>query len=308
MKDILLYWSNICVLHKQEQALLKKLTAQLAQEGIALTVRFFGLGYPQRLSEYMAQPDAALPDIMVSTDLEVYEDPRLFSRFESTLYPVAKWFSLKEEAGTQAVRRGDTLLPYVSIPLVFATRSLALCAGKGVADMAGTDIAFGGINNSAVKTVVKAVWAQYGQDKAEALLESATIMDMPIQAFSRVRAGQSRVALVPTLYALRADGQTLHACYPQDGAVLIPSYICARHSMDKDTARHVVEALLHPDFTSFFVQGGDLLCHLAGSAENAWMAAQAQTYLCPPETWLSRLSPAAFYAVYTRALPQAAVL
>ena len=51
---------------------------------------------------------------------------------------------------------------------------------------------FGGINNSAVKTVVKAVWEQWGQAAAAKLLEESLVTDMPIGAFQAVRQGQAR--------------------------------------------------------------------------------------------------------------------
>lgn len=306
MTDVLIYWSNICVLHKQEQAYLEKITEALAAESIRLTTRFFGLGYPQRMSEYLAQPEAVMPDIIVSTDLEVFEDARIFARFRDALYPAGTWHPIKQDAAAQAVWRADALLPYVSIPLVFATRNPEACEGKGVADLAGTAIALGGINNSAVKTVHKAIWERYGQETAERLLENATVTDMPIQAFGQVRTGASEVALVPTLYALRADGQTLHARCPADGAVLIPSYIAALRGIAEAVARRVVEAIVQPEITSFFVQGGDLLCYLAGSAEHAWMGMQQQRFQCPSGEWLAEMPPERFYAAYKRIFPQAA--
>ena len=74
MTHILLYWNHICVLHRQEKAFLQELAGRLHREDIELEVRFFGLGYPEHMSEYLARPDAVLPDLIVSADLEVFED------------------------------------------------------------------------------------------------------------------------------------------------------------------------------------------------------------------------------------------
>lgn len=55
MTHILLYWNHICVLHRQEKAFLDGLTQKLLSDGIQLEVRYFGLGYPEHMSEYLAR-------------------------------------------------------------------------------------------------------------------------------------------------------------------------------------------------------------------------------------------------------------
>ena len=56
MTSILLYWNHICVLHRQEKAFLEDLAQRLRGDGIRLEVRYFGLGYPEHMSEYLARP------------------------------------------------------------------------------------------------------------------------------------------------------------------------------------------------------------------------------------------------------------
>ena len=159
MTSILLYWNHICVLHRQEKAFLEDLAQRLRGDGIRLEVRYFGLGYPERMSEYLARPDAILPDLIVSADLEVFEDLRIFSKFKSNLYPAADWVPLRQSPMLNAVQRGPCLLPFVSIPLVYYTREPEACAKTSLPDWRG--LAFGGINNSAAKTVVKSVWERW---------------------------------------------------------------------------------------------------------------------------------------------------
>ena len=62
MTHVLLYWNHICVLHRQEKAFLDGLAQRLIADEIELEVRHFGLGYPEHMSEYLARPDAVLPD------------------------------------------------------------------------------------------------------------------------------------------------------------------------------------------------------------------------------------------------------
>ena len=125
MTSILLYWNHICVLHRQEKAFLEDLAQRLWGDGIRLEVRYFGLGYPEHMSEYLARPDAILPDLIVSADLEVFEDLRIFSKFKSDLYPAADWIPLRQSPMLNAVQRSPCLLPFVSIPLVYYTRAPA---------------------------------------------------------------------------------------------------------------------------------------------------------------------------------------
>ena len=59
------------MLHRQEKTFLDALAQRLLSDEIQLEVRYFGLGYPEHMSEYLARPDAILPDLIVSADLEV---------------------------------------------------------------------------------------------------------------------------------------------------------------------------------------------------------------------------------------------
>ena len=127
MTTVLLYWNHICVLHKGEKQFLDRLAERLSNEDIDLRVRYFGLGYPEHMSEYMARPDAILPDLIVSADLEVFEDSRIYRKLEKDLYPVTKWFPLRDGGALDAVRRDNRLLPFVSIPLVYYTRQPDIC-------------------------------------------------------------------------------------------------------------------------------------------------------------------------------------
>lgn len=301
MTNLLLYWNHICVLHKQEKAFLERLAEALLSEGICLQVRYFGLGYPEHMSEYLARPDAVLPDLIVSADLEVFEDSRIFRKFKDSLYPAARWASLKNDEALKAVWRSDSLLPFLSIPLVYYTREPEICARTPLADWNG--LAFGGINNSAVKTVAKAVWDKFGKSYAEALLEKSTVTDMPIGAFQAVRMGSCKTALVPSLYALRADQSDTFLCTPLEGPVLIPSYICARKSAPEEAARRVIQGILGQELCDFYAENGDLILH----QQQAKIPSRQETshYLTPSADWLSTLSLSDFYQMYCKKLPTA---
>ena len=60
---------------------MQELAGRLHREDIELEVLFFRLGIPGAYVEYLARPDAVLPDLIVSADLEVFEDQAIFPRW-----------------------------------------------------------------------------------------------------------------------------------------------------------------------------------------------------------------------------------
>lgn len=301
MRHILLYWNHICVLHRQEKTFLDALAQRLLSDEIQLEVRYFGLGYPEHMSEYLARPDAILPDLIVSADLEVFEDTDIFCKLNHSLYPVRSWIPLQSGPMLDAVERGSFLLPFLSIPLVYYTREPEICRRTALTDWNG--LAFGGINNSAVKTVVKTVWERWGSQAAQRLLERSLVTDMPIGAFQAVRQKQAATALVPSLYALRANGQETFLQIPEEGPVLIPSYFCARTSIPQSIACRMAKEILCPELCSFYAANGDLIVYPEHTSQKS-----RQEYsgaCCPSAPWLERLTHEEFYHLYCQKLPKA---
>ena len=89
---------------------------------------------------------------------------------------------------------------------------------------------------------------------AKHFLTASNVFDMPIQAFYQVSIGASPLALVPSVYALRADGKKNKAYWPLEGAPAIPSYICAGTSVPKDALFAVIEKLRGPRFSHFYTR------------------------------------------------------
>jgi hypothetical protein len=311
MTKIRLYWNHICVLHKQELVFLDQIRQQLLTENIDLEISCFGLGYPEHMSDYMRKDDAELPDMIVSADLEVFEDSRIFNRYADSLHPVTEWFPTKDTEHVPKLCRHPGMLPYMAIPLVFyanqAEHSAADC--RTLAQAAGQEyrLAFGGINNSAVKTVVKTVLEQHGVNGAAGLLDYHQICDMPIQAFHQVRTNQADIALVPSIYALRADGETTGVFCPSDGVVAIPSYIAARDTIPEAVAKRVITLLMAPEVCNFYVQNGNLISCLAGTPENQWLTDQQTNLQVPSWDFLKELDPVWFYEFYHSYLPTSVI-
>ncbi|MDO5298015.1 MAG: hypothetical protein Q4F18_01200 [Clostridia bacterium] len=300
MTHVLLYWNHICVLHRQEKEYLRRIAEALRDDGIELEVRCFGLGYGEHMSEYLARRDAVLPDVIVSADLEVFENPLIFSRFRDGLYPARDWSALRPSPVLTACTRDRSLIPFAAIPMVYFTRNPEGCK-KPIPEI--EDLAFGGINNSAAKSIVKSVWERYGKDAAERVLARGSVSDMPIGAYQQVRTGERETALVPSLYALRADGMATHLVTPQEGPVLVASYICARRSIPEAAARRVLDAVMSRELCNFYVQNGDLI--LFPSCAEGHSTQEGESCMIASAPWLSAVSPEEFYALYRKYLPSA---
>lgn len=305
MRRIRLYWNNICVLHKGELAFLDRIRKELAPEGIDLEVTPFGLGYEYHLSDYLRREDAVLPDLIVSADLEVFEDERIFSRFSDRLYPAAEWVPLKSSEDVRKIYRSRYLLPYLAIPLVFYSPKADFPKELSLRQVAeeSYDIAFGGINNSAGKSVVKTLWSGYGKAAADSIFRNALVTGMPVESFNAARRGVKPLALVPSLFALNDPSGS--AFIPSDGAVAVPSYIAALDSAAEDDLKKVVSKLEEPDVLSFYAEKGNLVTAMEGSPENSWFTSQGSLFQLPTSSWLNEMRSEDFYRFYSEHIPLA---
>ncbi len=294
MVRVLLYWSNICVLNKSEIELLRRAKEDLLRDGIELEVRFFGLGYPLHMSDYLRAADAIIPDMILSTDLEVFEDERVYKKIENELIDASMLYrnTIKE------IER-PMLLPYLSIPLMLFSKDKE---GLSFKDLKNNNAAFGGINNSAAKSVVKTVWSLYGKAEAEALLKSSFITPMPIGAFQSVRAGQRKAAVIPSLFAL---SDTSFISSPlKEGVLSIPSYISVRNTIDKDVASRIIERLNGNDFIKLYEEQGKML--MSSKDAPVWYKALNTKLVLPLYDFLSNLDSTEFYDLYCKYIPSAA--
>ncbi len=291
MTEVTLYWSNICILNRIELEYLERIKAGLAEEDIDLRITHFGLGYPYHMSDYLRTEGSSLPDIFLSADLEVFEDERLFSRFEGDLMNISGMMDVKVEA----IKRGK-LLPYLAIPLVLYSKKeesaslLSLSSDRG--------FTFGGIENSAAKTVVKTIWNLYGKEKAAEALKSASVTAMPINAFQRVKTGVSRCALVPAVFAL--SDSSARTFLPAEGSVLIPSYAAVRNTISPSTAEKVISAIFSPSFLDMYEERGKML--ISTREIPGWFEKLGGRMTLPSGEFLSSLKGEEFYALYRSSL------
>ncbi len=304
MKKVVIYWSNICVLHKYEQEHLNTVKAKLLLHDIDLEIHYFGLAYPKRMSEAIANHEIPLPDIIISTDLEVFESEPIYNRFKDHLYNACDWFDFKKDSNLKDLFIDSRLVPFIAIPMVFYTNNKHLDQ-TSIYEQINKNIAFGGINNSAVKCILKSVWHRYGKEKAEMLLNNSTIFDMPIQAMQSVRIGNAETALVPTIYALRADNKKQFARISIDGTIVLPSFACALNTISELDAKLVLKEILTESFCNFFVSNGDLISCIENTLVPQWNELNVCKFHYPPSNWFMEVESSEFYNLYCDSLPQA---
>ena len=129
---------------------------------------------------------------------------------------------------------------------------------------------------------------------------------MPINAFQQVRMGMVQTALVPSLYALRADGRNTFLRAPQEGPVLVSSYICARKSIPESIARRIIDGIVSHRLCDFYAQNGDLIIHPNRTALRSRQ--ECSQYFVPGAKWLAAYNQHDFYNIYCRALDTAHAL
>ncbi|MCR4955538.1 MAG: hypothetical protein K6A30_02520 [Lachnospiraceae bacterium] len=304
MKKVLLYWSNICVLHKYEQSHLEKVKEKLLSEGIDLEIQYFGIGYPTRMSQALLDKEKPLPDLIVSTDLEVFENKEIYGRYCRELYPICNWYSTKKKENYRSLYVDEKLLPFIAIPMMVYTKDPSY-KDISLEDLLDKHVAFGGINNSGVKCVYKYIWERFGKEKASDFLSHSQICDMPIQGMQAVRTNAANLALIPSIYALRADMKNEFAFSLTEGNIVLPSFVAARNSLTETEAKTILNTILSPEFCNYFVTNGDLISCMDFAEENRFDSISKSTYLYPDNQWFYKVSPAEFYTSYCEIIPRA---
>ena len=105
-------------------------------------------------------------------------------------------------------------------------------------------------------------------------------------------------------YTVFAQMRKKHFLYtPQEGAVLIPSYFCARKSLPEDVARYIANEILCQELCDFYVANGDLILYPACTTLHSKQ--ETGLFACPSAKWLEALDPEEFLAMYTKHLPSA---
>ncbi|MDR1193285.1 MAG: ABC transporter substrate-binding protein [Peptococcaceae bacterium] len=270
MLNIKLLWSNVCVLSVQEQKIIAAAVERLRELDIDLTVEYYGLAKEETLAERIARAgfDA---DIMVSTDVEVFQKQELFGKFRNDLLPALGLLPIKEQFRQTILCSQPLLLPIHFVPLIMvANRSFwsdPASLPASFADIADTRKAFGGRDNAAGQGLKKQLRSYYGDEFETRFCSSARIFEMPVEAFNAVRRGEFPVAIAPTIFAMRADGEDLIPIYPKEGAASVPCFAAVKNTTAEETAKAVLGSIFTSEVNSFYTSSGNIQICLENSPD-----------------------------------------
>jgi len=282
---VTLYWNNVCLLSKQEERHLADARAILAADGIDLAYEVFGLGRPGELVDRVRETRGGF-DILVSTEPLVYEEPDVCALYAQDLVPADRLPPPKDfmAAARASLPRGAAapmLLPVLVIPLVMVVHRKAWGDRPlpgGFADIEHEPKAYGGRDNAAGANLRRQLAARFGEGYLGHFERSATAYEMPVEAFQAVRKGAVPVAVVPTIFAERADGEALALVYPAEGAAFVPSCAVVKNTLGDAVRGRVLDALFPARLMRFYAANAIEPC-LAGAEDAALVAAHGHALL-----------------------------
>lgn len=268
-----IWWNNICLLTRlEENFLTQKLAEPLTEDpkgslSNLFTIDYFGLGRMKTIRETLKRAPE-MPDFIVSTDLEIFQNPEYDPHFEPFIWDsrpshLAPWMPAPWlDPDHPILKRHPHLEPFIVIPLVMVTKSQEIA--KQITHLeqlptSGLRFGFGGIHNSAGESLQKTLKALYGEGFAQVFTAAAVKATMPAQAFHHMMTGHTDVAIVPTIFALRQGAHQLHMIWPAEGAIAIPSYIAVRNTVPQAIRHQFFEAFTGPDLQQLLVVQGDVL-------------------------------------------------
>lgn len=255
-----LYWNNICLIGKLEE---RYITQKTSEFNLPLKTSYFGLGRKSSLLDQIKnelESDHVNADIILSTDTDVFQD--------RDLLPSAADFAIIEDAFSVHeslsgfISPCKRFIPFIIIPLIGVYNKNLIHEHelpKSYQDFINSKYkkkyAFGGLHNSAGRSLLKAVWYRYGEQFARLFLKNALPQVMPSAAYNAVASGKSAFSIVPTIFANRAVGD-LGTFTPSEGIIPIPSYIAVKEGVDLTI---INKHLLNDDLRDMFVKNASVI-------------------------------------------------
>lgn len=266
------YWNNVCLLSTWEQKYISDFLKKCEKEN-NIIFEYYGLGRKMPLSEKIVEElsqGTVKADLIVSTDLDIFQDRSLLTSVNYSLSHNKNLLPVRKEIQTSnIIDRSGYFAPFIIIPLVFVINTNLIPKEKIpnsfeqlLEPYYKNKIAFGGIHNSAGKSLLKSVWYLFGREKAEQFAKNSIITSMPAAAFQKVMAGEVPIAVVPTIFAMRAGIRNIEAVWPKEGAVAIPSYTTVRNDANNSYVKWISENILGKSHQELLKSKGAVIpCH-----------------------------------------------
>jgi len=264
MKDITVYWNNICLLRRAEENFIN----EYAKNKPEIHIEYFGLGMPKKLRNQIAddlqkhnEPQA---DVIVSTDLDVFQDKRLLLDKLDMFADIAGEFTIRDE-----VKVTGTEYPTEKIATAHVLPMLMCVNEEIAADMNYPEslkdlckdeyrgkIVLGGSDTAAGRSIVMSIWYLYGEEYAMKFLQNAAFVSIPAVAYSTCAAKKEfPVCILPSVLA----GRGLKTIFPKDGAPAIPTYVSVRKGAAEGAMDFLKTVLFGMEMQRFYSERGIIL-------------------------------------------------
>ncbi len=266
------YWNNVCLLNPKEMAYIDKSLKASEKENI-ISFEYYGLGKKMSLRDKVIEDlcrGTIEADLIISTDLDIFQDKNIIPRINNNLSSASKLLSVRKEIeGSNIIDPSGFLAPFIVVPLIFVVNKSLLPKERipnSFEDLLDSyyekKVVFGGIHNSAGRSILKSIWYLFGREKAENFLRSSTITTMPAAAFRKVMTGEAPIAIVPTIFAMRSGINNIISIWPKEGAVAVPSYCAVKNTSDALYVKWISETILGKSHQEILTSAGGIIpCH-----------------------------------------------
>ncbi len=298
--SVKVYWNNICLISRLEEKYIKE---EVGKSGMNIQFEYFGLGREKKLSEQIRTErdnGEINADIILTTDLDVFQDKRLlFNEIENfenlehmgSLFPVRK--EIKE---SEIPYEKGFISPFITIPLVIVVNK-GLLNGCGIPESFGQlcderysgKVVYGGIDTSAGRSLLMSMWYMYGEDMLRDFMDNSVAASMPAAAFNMVMKGQFPIAIVPSIFALRMGIGNLSGIWPVDGAISIPSYLAVKKGTTRETLEFMSEKILSKDKQELLTSNANIIPSHPEADIPAWAGDNGCKLVYPSWKWIESL-------------------
>jgi ABC-type Fe3+ transport system substrate-binding protein len=263
------YWNNVCLLSTKEEKYIGD-SLKNSQKENSIVFEYYGLGRRMGLREKIMEDlseNTIKADLVISTDLDIFQDKGLIPSESDRFSNIRGSMPLRAEiSNSNIVDPSGIFAPFIIIPLIFVVNKNLIPEEKiphSFEELLDpyykNKIAFGGIHNSAGRSLLKSIWYLYGKEKAEEFAKNSIITSMPAAAFRKVMTGEAPISIVPTIFAMRSGINNITAIWPREGAVAIPSYYAFKKDSDPLCTKWILENILGKSHQELLTSAGAVI-------------------------------------------------